>query len=65
MAKEVVVQGGGENLYKVSESGRTFCVYKVNVGLIGNSTNNIGQTRSFDDALAIIKAHSDSTIKCI
>lgn len=61
--KKVVVKGGGKNLYKITESGGWYCVYKVDVGLMSNSSNNIGKTKSLPDALDLIKSHSGKDIQ--
>lgn len=63
--KEVVVQGGGANLYKVSESGGWFYAYKVDVGFLSNSNRSIGKARSLADALDLIKSHSGKEIEKI
>jgi len=60
MRKTITVQGG--NYYTVGESGGT---YYVRRGGSGFSGTDIGKTRSFDDALALIKAHSGKSIKSI
>lgn len=60
--KKVVVKGGGENLYRVTVSGRTHSVDKVSVGLISNSYKNIGKADSLEDALSIIRSHSGREI---
>ena len=63
MAKrKVVVRGGGDNLYFVSDSGGVFYVRKG--GGWGGGTD-IGQAKSLDDALAIIKSHSGREIEKI
>lgn len=59
--RQVVVQGGGANLYKISEYNGKFTAYKVNTGF--GSNNNIGEARSLEDALALIKLHSGREIK--
>lgn len=61
--KDVVVSGGGKNLYKISEYNGSFHVYQVDVGLISNSNNSIGKTTSQVDALDLIKSHSGKEIK--
>ncbi len=61
--RKVVVQGGGRNLYRVSEYNGKFTAYKVDVGFLSNSTSNIGTARTLDDALALIKSHSGREIK--
>ncbi|MDP2433145.1 MAG: hypothetical protein Q8O33_14120 [Pseudomonadota bacterium] len=61
--RRVVVQGGGKNLYKISESGGWHYVYKVDVGFLADSAKNIGKTRSLEDALAIIRSHSGRDIQ--
>ena len=64
-SKKVVVNGGGDNLYRVSISGRTHSIDKVSVGLISNSYVNIGKTESLEDALSIIRSHSGCEIDTI
>lgn len=61
--KRVVVQGGGQNLYKISEYKGKYTAYKVAVGLISDSATNIGQASSLEDALSLIKVHSGKEIK--
>lgn len=55
---KVVVKGGGNNLYYVSESSNQFYVYK-------GSNSQIGKTANFDQALALIKNHSGKDIERI
>lgn len=63
MAKrKVVVEGGGENLYAVSESSGTIYVYKC---AVWGSDKQIGTAREMSDALAIITNHSGRAIKSI
>ncbi len=61
--RSVVVQGGGEDLYEIDDSGGTYYTYKVKVGFISNSRQDIGKARSLEDALALIKSHSGREIK--
>lgn len=61
--KKVVVEGGGANLYKISEYDGCFYTYKVDVGFLSDSNRSIGNARSLSDALEIIKAHSGKGIK--
>lgn len=65
MAKDrkVVVEGGGANLYKISEYNGSFHAYKVDVGIFSNTDRSIGKASSLTDALAIIKSHSGKEIK--
>lgn len=59
MAKRrVIVRGGGNNLYYVSDSSGVFYVSKSN-------GTDIGKARNLDDALAIIKSHSGREIEKI
>ena len=60
--KKVIVKGGGENLYCVSESSGTIYVYK---GSVWGSDTQIGKARTMDDALALIKSHSGRGIESI
>lgn len=55
--KKVVVKGGGQNLYYVSESSGTIYVYK--------GSSQIGKTETMEDALALIKSHSGKDIQSI
>ena len=61
-AKKVVIKGGGSNLFKVSSYDGTFYIYKVTVGIISDDKYEIGKTRSFDDALSIIRSYSGQEI---
>ena len=63
--REVVVQGGGANLYKVYEYDGRFTAYKVNVRFLGNTQDTIGTARSLEDAIALVRAHSGRQIKSI
>ena len=56
--KKVVVKGGGDNLYYVSESSGTIYVSR------GNGTS-LGTTKTMEDALALIKSHSGREIERI
>jgi hypothetical protein len=61
----VVVEGGGANLYEISDSGGRYYSYHVRVHLLSNDRNSIGSATSLDDALALIKSHSGRRIKSI
>jgi len=61
-AKKVVVKGGGRNLFKVSYYDGTFYVYKVETKPLSNTKQEIGSTRSFEDALSIIRSYSGKEI---
>jgi translation elongation factor EF-Tu-like GTPase len=60
--KRVVVSGGGDNLYRISIYGDKHTISHVDVGPFTNDYNRIGEARSMDDALRIIKAHSGQSI---
>lgn len=60
--KKVIVKGGGENLYYVSESSGTYYIYK---GHVWSSDVQIGKARSMSDALAIITSYSGCAIESI
>lgn len=62
MAKRVVTEGGGQNLYKIVGSSNLE-IFHVKVGTFSDSKNKIGSCRSLDDALSIIKSHSGNQIK--
>lgn len=61
--RKVVVQGGGENLYRISESNGKYYTYKVRVGFFSDSSLSIGQAKTLEDALALIRVHSGKEIK--
>lgn len=60
MKKRVTVEGG--KYYTIGESGGIFYVRRGGSGFDGS---DIGKTRSLDDALALIKAHSGKQIRSI
>jgi hypothetical protein len=62
MAKRVVTQGGGQNLYKVVGSSKLE-IFHVKVGTFSDSKTKIGSSRNLEDALSIIKSHSGNQIK--
>jgi len=63
MAKQkVIVEGGGENLYYVSQSSGWFWVYK---GSVWGSDTQIGKVRAMRDAIAIIENHAGRRVKSI
>ena len=63
--KRVVVQGGRENLYRITIYGNNYTVAHVDVGNFTNDFNVIGEAKNMDDALDIIKSHSGKSIKKI
>jgi len=62
-ARRIVTQGGGNNLYKVSEYDNWYYVYEAGRGFFSTGTLDIGKTRSFKDALDIIRAYTGKEIK--
>lgn len=58
MKKEVVVtrHDGSKVIYQVGEYAGTFYLKKYSSGLLSGSFHDIGKSRSFEDALAIIKS---------
>lgn len=63
--RRVVVEGGGANLYEISEAEGTFTAYHVRVRLLSNDRLRIGSGRSLQDAIALIQAHSGRRIRSI
>lgn len=61
--RQVVVKGGGRNLYRVTEYDGTYHAYHVRVGFLGNNDHSIGKTHSFTDALDLIRSHSGKEIE--
>ncbi len=60
--KRVIVKGGGENLYYVSESSGTYYAYK---GSVWGGDTQIGKAKTMADALALIQNHSGKGIESI
>lgn len=58
--KKVVTKGGRHTVYKVSSHSGTYYIYILE-GVFGRETK-IGETRSFDDALSLIRSYSGSDI---
>jgi hypothetical protein len=63
--RTVVVEGGGANLYCIYQSGDRFTAYKVNVRLLSSDEVRIGSSRSLEDAISLVQAHSGRRIKSI
>lgn len=63
--KKVTTDGRYENLFKVSEYRGKYYVYRVKVGFISNSTIEIGNAGSFEDALSLIKSYAGDAIDSI
>ena len=63
--REVVVEGGGANLYKISEYDGWYYAYHVRVGFLSNTKNSVGKARSLRDALDLIRMHSGREIKSV
>lgn len=63
MAKRVVTQGGGDNLFKITGTNKLE-VFIVSGDFFGR-TKKIGGARNLEDALSIIKSYSGKQIKDI
>jgi hypothetical protein len=50
-------------LFKTSEAGGGFYIYDVDVGFISNDLKKLGETRSLHDALELIKASVEGTVR--
>lgn len=61
--RNVVVEGGGANLYQIREYSGEFTAYKEDVKFLGSDYTRIGTTRSLEDAIALIRSHSGREIK--
>jgi hypothetical protein len=61
--RQVVVQGGGDNLYEIGEYNGRYTAYKVDVSFLGNTKTSIGTARKLEDAVSLIRAHSGRQIK--
>jgi len=63
MNKKVVVTGGGRNLFKIESYNNQYNVYHMNIGILFDDKDFIGKTRSFEDAISLIRSHSGRGIK--
>ncbi len=63
-SKRIVIDTAREKgqLFKVGEYGGRFYAYKVSVGFITNDYIKIGESRSLEDAIRIIKAYVDGSV---
>mgnify|MGYP006426273857 CR=1 FL=1 len=50
------MSGGGDNLYRISSSADEFIVSQVDVETFTDTYNKIGESRSLDDTLNIVKS---------
>lgn len=64
-SKKVVVKGGGKNLFKINIYDGQYSVYQIDATFLSNQTNFIGETRSLDDALSLIRSYSGQEIERI
>ncbi|HXI86869.1 MAG TPA: hypothetical protein VNH64_05390 [Parvularculaceae bacterium] len=63
---EVVVHGGGANLYRIWKKRSKFIVDKVDINFIPpDSYTKIGEADTFEDALEIIRRHSGHQIESV
>ncbi|GEM_PF-3886745 len=62
---KVVVEGGNDNLYYISESSDVFYVYKTTVSLLFDDNEQIGKTDSLELAITLIKEDSGDDIDYI
>lgn len=62
---KVVVEGGNDNLYYISESYDVFYVYKTTVSLLFDDNEQIGKTDSLELAITLIKEDSGDDIDYI
>lgn len=64
--KKVVVNGGGQNLYRINSiNGKYTASHVISDFPFGNTISVIGEARSMEDALSLIKSHSGQSIKKI
>lgn len=58
MTWQVIVRGGGEDLYRVRKIGNAYIVEKVKSGELRNTYVRIGEAKSFDEALKLIEKYA-------
>lgn len=63
MTKRVVINGGGRNLFKVEQYSGYYYVYYMSIGFLFDDKDFIGKTRSFEDAISLIRSYSGKGIK--
>ena len=66
-AKKVVIDTDRKKgqLFKVSESSGRFYVYDVEVRFLGNDQKKIGEARSLQDAIEVVKASVQGSVRNI
>jgi len=62
---KVVVEGGNDNLYYISESMDTYYIYQTHVHIPFDDNDLVGQTDSLELALVLIRSHSGDDIEKI
>jgi hypothetical protein len=64
MDKKVIVETGKQKqLFKVHEYDGRYTVYLINVGFFMDDSRKIGETRSLEDAITLIKASVDGSVR--
>lgn len=65
MAKKIVIDTERKRgqLFKVSESGSRFYIYSIAPGFFSNNQKKIGESRNLQDAIEIIKASVEGTVR--
>jgi len=61
--KKIVTQGGGDNLYKITEYDGWYSASQVDIGFFSDSYKFIGKARSLKDAIELIRAYSGKDIE--
>ena len=61
--KKIVVQGGGKNLFRISESSGWFHASECDPGFLSNSFTSIGKARTLAEALTLIKSYTGKNVQ--
>lgn len=61
-SKKVTVSGPSPNRYHIRKGEKLLHVYRITLGVFGDSETMIGKAATLDDALALIRARSGQTI---
>jgi len=64
MDRKVIIDTGNQKqLFKVREYDGRFTVYRINVGFFTDDSRKIGETRSLEDAITLIKTSVDGSVR--
>lgn len=65
MNRRIVIDTDKERgqLFKVSECSGRYTAYRVRIGLLFDNSTKVGEARSLEDIVTIIKTHVPGTVR--